>query len=169
MESPTGPVCELASSAGSNGSGCLQSELGPLPGICFPPIRINSTLPEQNKEGQGGDDFSGFGLAGSTVVPSTDGFGLRATTKFSTERRDPIGSVGLSTPIDGASIAVACRMEIIRERYQARGLSNQVVKLLVGANRDTTAAAYQSAWNGWRAWCICQNQNPVSPDLSKIL
>jgi hypothetical protein len=90
-------------------------------------------------------------------------------SNFANIQRDPVGSVGMSASASIQSDVVTSRLEIIRERYEAQGLSKGVVGLLLGANRDTTAAAYQSAWNGWRSWCLRQSEDPLSPGLNKVL
>ena len=60
-------------------------------------------------------------------------------------------------------------MEIIRDRYRDKGLSEQVIQLLLASSRENTRAAYQSAWAAWINWCRGINQDPLSNDLSKIL
>jgi hypothetical protein len=52
---------------------------------------------------------------------------------------------------------------------ESSGLSSEVVDLLMGGVRNTTSAAYQSAWNGWHNWCIQQGADPMSPSLAKVL
>jgi hypothetical protein len=27
----------------------------------------------------------------------------------------------------------------------------------------------EGAWNGWRAWCLRQSEDPLSPGLNKVL
>ncbi|EFX73658.1 hypothetical protein DAPPUDRAFT_252904 [Daphnia pulex] len=125
-------------------------------------------LPEQDKEGSGRDGSDSPDLASATLVPSSVESGVRAPSDFANMQRDPVGSVGMSASASIQSDVVTSRLEIIRGRYEAQGLSRGVVELLLGANRDTTAAAYQSAWNGWRTWCLRQSEDPLSPGLNKV-
>ncbi|KAK4005671.1 hypothetical protein OUZ56_010714 [Daphnia magna] len=166
LESTAGALRQLAAPTGGNGRGCFQPELEPL-GIFLPPIFLDSALPEQDKEGSGRDGSDSPDLASATLVPSSDESGVRAPSDFTNIQRDPVGSVGMSASASIQSDVVTSRLEIIRERYEAQGLSKGVVELLLGADRDTTAAAYQSAWNGWRTWCFRQSEDPLSPGLNK--
>ncbi len=169
LESTAGTLRQLAAPTGGDGRGCIQPELEPLPGICLPPIFLDSALPEQDKEGSGRDGSDSPDLASATLVPSSVESGVRAPSDFANMQRDPVGSVGMSASASIQSDVVTSRLEIIRGRYEAQGLSRGVVELLLGANRDTTAAAYQSAWNGWSTWCLHQSEDPLSPGLNKVL
>lgn len=61
------------------------------------------------------------------------------------------------------------RVEIIRAGFRRQGFSSQVVDLLVAGKRNTTHAAYQSAWSLWYSWCLRWGANPVSSSLAVIL
>ncbi len=43
---------------------------------------------------------------------------------------------------------------------ESSGLPDQVVELLLGEVRNSTSAAYQSAWSGWNSWCVRQGTEP---------
>jgi hypothetical protein len=54
-------------------------------------------------------------------------------------------------------------------QMESSGLCDQVVKLILGGVRNSTSAAYQSAWRGWYSWYIRQGVDPISPLLWKAL
>ena len=137
-------------------------------GYASPPIFLDSALPEQNKEGSGRDDSGSPDLASATLVPSSDESGVRAPSNFANIQRDPVESVGMPASASCQSDVVTSRLEIIWEPFKAQSLSKGVVELLLGANRNTTTAAYQSTWNGWRTWCLRQSEDLLSPGLSKV-
>jgi hypothetical protein len=81
---------QLAAPTGCDGRGFIQPELEPLPGICIQSILLDSPLPEQNKEGSGGDDYGSPDLASATLVPSFYESGVRAPSNFAKIERGPV-------------------------------------------------------------------------------
>ena len=61
------------------------------------------------------------------------------------------------------------RMEAIRGRFEAIGLSENVKNLLFGSFRDGTNRSYESAWNKWVSWCCEREITPISASLSQFL
>jgi hypothetical protein len=60
-------------------------------------------------------------------------------------------------------------VEVIRQRFQDQGLSEEVVELLLGGTRNSTRAAFQSAWRGWVGWCREQDLDLVSASVNSML
>ncbi len=90
--------------------------------------------------------------------------------------RTGIGSPegGASDGTDGPTASAGAvdpsnRLAVVRDQMESSGFSGQVVELLLGGVRNSTSAAYQSAWNGWHSWCVQQGANPMSPPVTKVL
>ena len=66
-------------------------------------------------------------------------------------------------------LAHSDRLETIRQRFRDKRFSEDVIKLLLGANRSSTQSSYQSAWNSWFDWCTQRNFDPLSNDLAVVL
>lgn len=85
-------------------------------------------------------------IAGVPLVPSslTDVGGYSAHFSFASFFYSFL-SLRTASPAVGEEIPVE-RLEVIRKRFQSRGISSGVVKLLMGSVRRSTVASYQSAW-----------------------
>ena len=60
-------------------------------------------------------------------------------------------------------------MEVIRNRLRQLGFSDGVVSILLGGTRDSTNAAYASAWKHWLDWCRGGSKDPLSNDLVQFI
>ena len=107
-------------------------------------------------------DSRGTGLASATVGPDHYGTSLPAPPYHLSGDSIALGSIGQPSPSSGSGIPPVSRLDVVRKRFKDSGLSERVVQLLVGSNRDTTSACYQSSWNGWLCWCAQRNQHPLS-------
>ena len=72
-------------------------------------------------------------------------------------------------PVAGERRSVSRCLTVIGERHRKRGLSEGVVELLLGAIRDSSAAAYQSTWIRWYSWNLERNTDPLLPSLNSVL
>lgn len=108
-------------------------------------------------------------MAVPAVVANDFGVILSSGPHFETERGPVAGRDGHQPPTPSARVPPVGRMDLIRRRYEDRGLSEGVVQLLLASNRETTSATYKSAWNVWFHWCSKRSENPLSPTLNLIL
>ena len=61
------------------------------------------------------------------------------------------------------------RVQGLRLRFQADGISEEAIKLILASWRSKTDANYNSAWRKWQGWCNEKGANPFNSDLSLIL
>ncbi|XP_065182606.1 uncharacterized protein LOC135813438 [Sycon ciliatum] len=78
-------------------------------------------------------------------------------------------TLGPSTPTGTIPPPAPRRMAYLQQRFNAAGLSPQVVRLLSSSWRSSTNAAYASAWEQWLGWCSQRSVDPVRPSLAMVL
>ena len=152
--------------SGRFGSGRVQHQLGEPGGIRVSVILSSSEVSDKDIDGTSGSDVGDPILASSAMVPVSTRVVVRVGSCPSKEAV-VVGADGPAASTSG--ITPTDRLEIVRGRYESSGLSSQVVDLLLGGVRNTTSAAYQSAWNGWHSWYVREDTDPVSPPLAKVL
>ena len=106
---------------------------------------------------------------GATVVANHHWTSLANPTDHSSRDSIALGPIRQSSLSSGARFPPVSHLDIVRERFKARGFSEKVVELLVGGNRETTSACYQSAWNSWLSSCARRDQDPLSASLVVVL
>ena len=169
LERPASDVRFVASSTGSVGSECLFSQLDRSSGLCVSTVCPYSSLPGEAQTGTSGPGscLPPLALSGLVSAPVADVGGLssRSLVGFTSgplpDSRSPSSSAVRQIPSD--------RLEVVRRRFKDRGLSEDVITLLLGHNRDTTSATYQSAWNGWVDWNDKRDSDPLLPSLNIVL
>lgn len=166
MEQADGPIRELRLSSGRVSSRRLQHRLEGYRRTRIPAILSDTEMSDQDMERAGGADARDPVLAGPAMVPVAVGADVRASVN-SSEEGAFVGPDGPTTST--GAIKPTNRLAIIRNQMESSGLSDQVVNLLLGGVRNSTSAAYQSAWNGWHSWCVRQGTDPMSPPLEKVL
>lgn len=166
MKQAAGTVRQLGPPAGRFGSACVQHQLSGPGALHVSPIFSSSEVSDKDNDGAGGSGVCDAILVSSAMVPVSARVVVRAGSR-SSEEAVVVGPGGQTTSTSG--IASADRLEIVRGQFESSGFSDQVVDLLQGGTRDTTSAAYQSAWNCWHGWCVRDNTDPVAPSLAKVL
>lgn len=169
VECPAGPVRVVASSADGPGYERPLAQLEQAQGV-----RVSSVFTDQglSDEGQTGSGESGHGLpvlAKSALVPGAHGPGLRRSPRNLPGRGPSLVLSRRSESTLPQQELQADRLEIVREGLRKRGLPEDVVKLLLEGNRQTTRSAYQTAWNNWTRWCSGRDRDPLSCDLATVL
>lgn len=133
------------------------------------PLLPHKELSIQNKTGESDSGFSLPILAEPVVVSEHP----RSSVRHSNS--PPLASGPISIQSRGTPLPTqfqdlpANRLEIIRRQYASQGIPEQVGNLLLAGSRDSTRAAYQSAWVTWGNWCSEQDRNPLRNDLNNIL
>lgn len=123
----------------------------------------DSEVSDEDNEGAVTSDANHAVLASPAVVSVASRDGVRAGPS-SAEEGSAVGPAASASGVTAVN-----RLEVVRRQFKNSGLSSKVVKLLLDGTRDTTSAAYQSAWSGWRSWCVQEHTDPVSPPLTKVL
>ncbi|KAK4021401.1 hypothetical protein OUZ56_003318 [Daphnia magna] len=127
--------------------------------IRIPTILSDSEMFDQDIEGAGGADARDPVLAGPAMVPVAAGADVRASVDSSEEGAfvGPDGPTTSTGAIDSTN-----RLAVVRNQMESSGLSDQVVKLLLGGVRNPTSAAYQSAWNAPLVRSDATSVSPIS-------
>ncbi|KAK4006913.1 hypothetical protein OUZ56_012068 [Daphnia magna] len=135
-------------------AGCLnrsqwRSTHSPLAGIAWKgmtpsPLQHDFQMLDKNKEGKNRSDSSGTGLASATMVADNYGASPPIFSGNSTEHETAFVPTGQPSPSSDARIPPGCRLGVIRDRFKARGFSKRVVQFLMGGNRESTTACYQT-------------------------
>lgn len=169
MECATRQICLVAASTKCIDSERVQPQLEVSSGIRFPAILTHSSVPIQDQAGQSRSDphLPTVAVAGLVSHPPADG--NRYPTHFPAEPLShPLAQTGAASPPPVRQIYADC-MAVIRGRFQNQGIPSNVIDLLMASNRQTTTAAYQSAWTNWLDWCDKRNTDPISPSINLIL
>jgi len=108
-------------------------------------------------------------LAELQLVPDAAGDVLRYCPSPSTEQRPAVLPPRSPSSTLSRRESNPRRLEALRDRWHNKGLSAEVVDLLLAGTRNTTHAAYQSAWASWNNWCLQWDEDPMSASISSIL
>ena len=76
------------------------------------------------------------------------------------------------TPVGGPltpQSTVSGRLACLRQSYQAAGLQEPAIRLLMASWRQSTSRNYDSAWSLWERWCHGRHVNPVVPSIGSVL
>ena len=114
-------------------------------------------------------DVSSSLLANTAVVPLAVRASVRNAFDNSARGGSPSRPNRFATPPSGEGRPASNRLAIIRGKYEARGLPEGVISYLLAADRASTSATYQSAWNAWIDWSFKRDQDPLSPSLNEVL
>ena len=98
--------------------------------------------------------------AGATDRPSLDPTRQPGTIDGPLQHPTPTGGIGTTT---------ASRLEAIRSRQFATGISAETSQLLAAGWSTGTNTAYQSAWKTWNSWCTEREVNPLSCPIQPFL
>jgi integrase len=108
-------------------------------------------------------------MAVPAVVAAAAGNGNRSASSVSLASSPSALERVESTPAPSDGQIYLVRMDVVRRRLQKRGLSAQVIELLLASSRSSTATAYQSAWGNWCRWNLAKSLDPLSNSLNNIL
>jgi hypothetical protein len=125
------------------------SQLAGPSGVCIPPICPHPAGSSENQERRSQFGIGLPNLAVTGLVPPL----VTAIDRLPSHFRPGFAPDSLpnngAAPITTIQQIRSIRLDVVRRRFQDRGFSDEVVKLLLESNRKTTATTYQSAWNGW--------------------
>jgi len=136
-------------------------------GIRVSPILVDPEVSSESAEREGIVGSCLSVVAGASLVSSTS----RVGDGRAKDNEAPVPSLDEQLPDATSSqrVAHSDRLENIRQRFRVKRFSEEVIGLLLGANRPTTNTSYQSAWNSWRDWCSERDFDPLSNALANIL
>ncbi|KAK4003959.1 hypothetical protein OUZ56_005704 [Daphnia magna] len=133
-ESTMGSVCQLGTSAGSDGCRCLYIELERATGLRYPSLQHDIQMPVQDQEAQGGTSPGGTGVASTSVVADHNGIGMPTSSNHWVEQRAATRPIGESSFASSQRIAPVSHLDVIRNPLKDEGFSDEVVQLFVGSN-----------------------------------
>ena len=166
---PVASVLQLEARPFSMGSGRIISLVGETQLLHVSPLLSDPKMPQQAESREGLGTTSGSGMAQSSLVPSTtESAGGHTSSITITEGHNhgPNGSVPPLSPGGSSSLG---RLACVRRQLQLEGLLDGVVNIIRQSWRNSTEAAYLSAWRMWVRWCCGRGGDPVSAPLSEVL
>ena len=168
-ECSIGEVYELEARSVCSGNGCSTSLLERSAGVCFPSLLPHRQVSEQVEDRAIRNSFDCPSMARPAVVPHTarDTGGL--PNPIANVTRPTNRSLQPTTPITECQGTSASRLEGVRERIHAGGISEQATKLITAAWSKGTNTAYQSAWSKWTSWCVQKDLYPFSCRVSPLV
>ena len=162
-------VCELETRPRLNGSRWPTTTVEQVE-----VIRLSTFLPDWQmcQEGQGRQsipDTNSPSLEISTMVPSIAGAVGRLSSNTSTITNAPVGPIRQTSSLNGDRTATASRLETIRHRQQAEGISSEASQLLAAGWSRGTNSTYECAWRRWDSWCSERQVDPISCAIQPFL
>lgn len=152
----------MATSATSLARRCVQFQLEGPSRILLPPVQSDSIRPVEIVERRSRRSASNAFLAQPALVPFRHGTVLRRPPDTPASPRPTDIPIGGTSPTGSEQFIPSSRVDVIRRSFEERGLSEGAIDLVLSSSRKNTTAAYQSAWNAWRDWCLPRSQNPLS-------
>jgi hypothetical protein len=135
-------------------------------------LRVSPVFPHSQMFGESSQGRGDFGpgmplLAVPDLVSSSSriGSGCSADNQTSSESVNVERAGGSSAQ----QFANSVRVENIRMRFRDRAFSEDVISLLLDANRASTISSYQSAWNHWFGWCTGRGSDPLCNSVAVVL
>lgn len=118
---------------------------------------------------RGGDSIGGrSNMANTKLVSNVSTVSYSATHTASSER---LGShTATLRPITSVNpVTAPSGVETLRQRFVAKGLSEDVAKVMLASCRDSTHKQYESSWKAWASWCDKKSIDPISAPVNMIL
>ena len=150
-------ILQLENRSGGRGSGCIQTGLITLQGVCQSPLVFNPLLPQSSSCSEDQANTSNPLMAIPSLVPSGAG-DVRGHTPTAPESKAP----HLSSPRAGVSNAPMPQpgcMAYLRESFSTLGVSPEASALLLSSWRPKTQSSYNSAFAKWASWCHKRNRD----------
>ena len=124
--------------------------------ICLNGISIPSdALPywQVHQRGQGLSDTSSTCVEVTAVVSGFTRPISRLSSDAPTTTEAFVGPIWQTALSDGNRTATISRLETIKHRQQAEGISSKASQLLAAGWSKSTNSTYESAWKRWDSWC----------------
>ncbi|HLP81006.1 MAG TPA: hypothetical protein VK141_03305 [Nitrosomonas sp.] len=157
------PTTELPSSQ------CFHPRLEVVESLHLPTILSNPEMSGEDEVRPSGDNLSDSILADPAVVPSGSGDGMRFPSHAAEDEISADGPIRPSSSTVRHEILPVNRLAIIRDRFEERGIPENVSELLLDEERRSTSKAYESSWRSWHRWCQQREINPLFGSLENVL
>ena len=167
---PSTQVCLEVSRSGGSGCGCIPPGLGQMDlsnpscgspsasgteedqrglSICRPP-----NCPELDRTAMVSRPHSDAGGSPTAATPAPISVG------------SPISANSIPSPVEVPS---SDSLATIRDRYQATGLSKEVVDILLASWGTATQKRYAAPRRAWVRWCSQRGSCPISAPVAEVL
>ena len=100
-------------------------------------------------------------VANSSLVPSATLNVCSTTNPTATDCSEPTSAISTSE-------SKISRLDHLRQRYKAEGLSSDATKLISRSWRQGTEKQYESAWKCWVSWCSGRKIDPFASSVLDI-
>ena len=165
---PSTQVCLEVPRSRSSGCGCIPPGLEQMdlsnPSSCSPSA---SGTAEDQRRSSNCSSPNCPELDRTTMVsrPHSDAGGSpTAATPAPISVVSPISANSIPSPVE-----VPAYDSLVRERYQATGLSKEVVDILLTSWGNTTQKRYSGPWKAWVRWCSQRGSCPISASVAEVL
>ena len=166
---PVASVLQLEARPFGMGSGRVSSLVGETKLLHVSPLLSDPKMPQRAESREGLGTTSGSGMAQSSLVPSTTESTGGHTGSITITEGHNHGPNGSAPPLSPGGSSSLGRLACVRRQLQSEGLSDGVVNIIRQSWRNSTEAAYSSAWRMWVRWCCGRGGDPVSAPLSEVL
>ena len=164
------PVHQLETRPFCHGSRCLSSGLEDNSGrLCLSPLLYGGQMPKETEGRSSHNSVAGTSVASSTLVSYSSresGREPHSTPPISTPAYGPFQPASSTSTSPAPN--TASRLENIRRRDQAEGLSAEATSLISAGWSAGTNSVYQSAWAKWCSWCANRKIDPFSGVLRPL-
>ena len=166
---PADAVCQLEARSECDGNGRSATPLEQVDRLRLPTILSDRGMPQEGQGGQGISGASGSNMEIPALVSSSARSPNRLPPDPPSRLRSSGGPLQQSAPTDGNRPVASSRLETIRQRQLAAGISGETSQLLAAGWSSGTNRAYESAWKKWDSWCSEQQVDPISCPVQPFL
>ena len=161
-------VCVLEARPVCHRNRCAPDDLVQYSGVRVSPVLLDRKVPSQAEGRPSDHPLDCSNLATPVMVPQP----ARSTGPDAHPSPDiegpSQGPIRADTPPHVNSVSTAGRMQGVRDRLTATGISQQASTLITAGWSKGTNSAYQSAWSKWHDWCIQRHLDPFSTSVSSF-
>ena len=168
-ECTVGAVRELEARPQCSGNGCTAITMGQVGRLCISPILSNWQMSKEDQRGQGITNSDSPSVEGSAVVSGTAGTANRFPSDSSRQSNAVDRPIQQATFPSRSRTDATSRLEVIRHKQQAEGISREASQLLAAGWSKGTNTTYQSAWRRWDSWCSQRQIDPLSCAIQHFL
>ena len=166
---PGTQVCLEVPRSGSSGCGCIPPELWQMdlsnPSSCSP--SASGTEEDQRRSSNRcPPDCPELDRTAMVSRPHSDAGGSpTAATPAPISVVSPIPANSIPSPVE---VSASDSLATIRGRYQAAGLSKEVVDILLASWGTATQKRYSGPSRAWVRWCSQRGSSPISAPVAEV-
>ena len=162
VEHPIDQVHELEARPFRHGNRCPEGPMEAVAGICLPSVCPDREMSAQDQAGTSSNSADSPSLAHTSVVSSSPRITSPDPNSPTIPPGPPQGSIQSDPPTSARRQPSTGRMESVRNRCRAEGISQEATQLISAGWSRGTNAAYESGWSKWNSWCLQRDCDPLS-------